>query len=89
MEPRWYTPREAAERLRVSHDTITRMIGRGELPAIRLSARIVRIPAPALHRLESGPVVRRRTVRRRVSEGLDFGVGESGESVPSRKAAVR
>ena len=78
MEPRWYTPKEAAERLRVSHDTITRMIARDELPAIRLSERILRIPAPALHRLEAGtPIVRRRSVRRRVRTGVEFGAGET------------
>lgn len=87
LEPRWYTPKEAAQRLRVSHDTITRMIARDELPAIRLSERIVRIPAPALHRLESGaPIVRRRAVRRRVSKGVDFGVGET---TPTRETIVR
>lgn len=77
VEPRFLTPREAADRLRVSHDTITRMIDRGELPAIRLSRRIVRIPAPAVARLESdSPVVRRSVVRRRVTKGVDFGAGE-------------
>jgi len=45
-EPRWYTIKEVAERLRVSHDTVARMIAREELPAIRVSDRIVRIPAP-------------------------------------------
>jgi len=77
---------EAAARLRVSHDTITRMIDRGELPAIRLSHRIVRIPAPAVVRLESGaPVVRRSVVRRRVTKGVEFG---AGESEPARKAVA-
>lgn len=63
-EKRWYTIAEAATRLRVSHDTVTRIIARGELPAIRVSARVVRIPAPALHRYETGvPVVQRPVVR--------------------------
>jgi excisionase family DNA binding protein len=75
--PRLLTTREAAERLRVSHDTITRMIKRGELPAIRISQRIVRIPVPALVRLESGtPTLRRSVVRRRVTQGVQFGAGE-------------
>jgi excisionase family DNA binding protein len=87
LHPRWYTPKEAAERLRVSHDTITRLIARGELPAIRLSERILRIPAPALHRLESGtPTTRRRVVRRRAGKGVEFGASESASA---RETVVR
>lgn len=85
MEQRLLTPKEAADRLRVSHDTITRMIDRGELPAIRLSQRIVRIPVPAVLRLESGAsAVRRSVVRRRVAQGVEFGAAEvepAGEAV--------
>jgi excisionase family DNA binding protein len=77
-EPRWYTIKEVAERLRVSHDTVARMVAREELPSIRISDRIVRIPAPALQRFESGiPVLRRGVVRRRVRDGVAFGAGES------------
>ena len=85
-EPRWYTIKEVAERLRVSHDTVTRMIAREELPAIRVSDRLVRIPAPALHRFETGtPVVRRGVVRRRVRVGIEPGVGER---IPDAEAAT-
>ena len=76
-EPRWFTIKEVAERLRVSHDTVTRMIEREELPAIRVSARLVRIPAPALERLEHGtPTARRQVVRRRVTSGIQLGASE-------------
>jgi excisionase family DNA binding protein len=86
-EQRWYTIKEAAERLRVSHDTITRMIARDELPAIRVSERLVRIPAPALVRYETGtPVIRRPVVRRRVSEGVIFG---AAERIPDPEIAKR
>jgi excisionase family DNA binding protein len=86
-EPRWYTIKEVAERLRVSHDTVTRLIARGELPAIRVSDRILRIPAPALHRFETGmPVARRAVVRRRVREGMSFG---EGEAASGREPATR
>ncbi|CAN5787385.1 hypothetical protein BH24CHL6_BH24CHL6_08230 [soil metagenome] len=85
MEQRLLTPKEAADRLRVSHDTISRMIKRGELPAIRLSQRIVRIPVPAVERLESGAsAARRSVVRRRVAQGVEFGADEvepAGEAV--------
>jgi excisionase family DNA binding protein len=77
MAERYYTIKEAAERLRVSHDTISRLISSGDLPAIRVSQRLYRIPTPALERYESGvPVARRRVVRRRVAQGIEFGVGE-------------
>ncbi len=77
MAERYYTIKEAAERLRVSHDTISRIISSGELPAIRVSQRLFRIPTPALDRYASGvPVARRRVVRRRVAEGIVFGAGE-------------
>lgn len=77
MAERYCTVREAAERLRVSHDTVSRLIARGELPAIRVSARLYRIPTPALERYESGmPVPRRRVVRRHVVAGISFGAGE-------------
>ena len=86
-EPRWYTIKEVADRLRVSHDTVARMIARDELPAIRVSDRIVRIPAPALQRFETGTRVERRgVVRRRVHQGINFDVGEE---IPSPEAATR
>lgn len=77
MAGRWYSIKEAAARLNVSHDTVSRLIDRGELPAIRVSERLVRIPAPALERYESGlAVTPRRVVRRRVSQGAQFGANE-------------
>ena len=86
-EPRWYTIKEVAERLRVSHDTVARMIERDELQAIRVSARLVRIPAPALHLIERGAAVARRgVVRRRVSRPVSLG---AGESLPAAEAATR
>lgn len=86
-QPRWYTIKEAADRLRVSHDTVTRMVEREELPAIRVSARLIRIPAPALHRIERGAAVaRRHVVRRKASMAVDLG---AGESIPIAEPATR
>jgi excisionase family DNA binding protein len=69
VEQRWYSIKEAAERLGVSHDTVSRLVDRGELPAIRVSKRIVRIPVPAFEVYASGRApVRRRVVRREVPE---------------------
>jgi excisionase family DNA binding protein len=77
MAERYCTIKEAAERLRVSHDTISRLISSGELPAIRVSQRLYRIPTPALERYESGrPVAQRGVVRRRATRGIVFGAGE-------------
>jgi len=77
MVERWYSIKEAADRLGVSHDTVSRLIERGELPAIRVSKRIVRIPIPAFEFYASGRApTRRRVVRRQVEEGIQFGVGE-------------
>ena len=86
-EPRWYSIAEAATRLRVSHDTISRLVARGDLPAIRISTRIVRIPAPALHRYETGlPVTRRTVVFREVDRLADIG---EDEGIPAPQATER
>lgn len=77
MAGRWYSIREAAEALDVSHDTVGRLIERGDLPAIRVSERIVRIPATALDFYASGRKASpRRVVRRRVAEGVTLGAEE-------------
>ena len=77
MAERWYSIKEAADQLGVSHDTVSRLVDRGELPAIRVSRRIVRIPVPAFEFYASGrKPTTRRVVRRQVSEGVRFGVGE-------------
>ena len=93
MSGRYFTIKEAAERLAISHDTVSRLIGRGELPAIRVSERLYRIPAPALQRYESGAsTTGRRVVRKKVGEGVQFGVGEKepvAETEPARPPPVR
>lgn len=79
MEKRWYSIKEAAQRLGVSHDTVSRLVERGELPAIRVSKRIVRIPIPAFDFYASGRTpVQRRVVRRRVAELPPIAPGERG-----------
>lgn len=77
MTGRWYSIKEAAEVLDVSHDTVSRLIERGDLPAVRVSERIVRIPVPALDFYASGrKASSRRVVRRRVAEGAKLGAEE-------------
>ena len=62
MPGRWYSIKEAADLLGVSHDTVSRLVKSGELPAVRVSQRIVRIPVTAFNVYASG----RRPVRRNV-----------------------
>jgi excisionase family DNA binding protein len=54
MERRFYTPAEAAAILNVSSTTVMNRIHAGELPAVRVSERIYRIPIPAFERFVSG-----------------------------------
>ncbi len=90
MPGRYFTIKEAAERLRVSHDTVSRLIERGELPAIRVSERLYRIPAPALERYESGtPATVRRVVQKQVAEGVRFGLGEEEPGVEAASPPPR
>lgn len=89
MDKRYLTPSEVASELRVSTDTVLRLIDRGELPAIRVSERIYRIPVPALERFKLGPVARRPVVRRDVDELPDFGAGEELPDVEARRPVAR
>lgn len=77
MTRRWYSIKEAADQLGVSHDTVSRLVERGDLPAIRVSKRIIRIPAPAFDFYASGRTpTERRIVRRRVAELPPIAPGE-------------
>lgn len=76
MEKLYYTPREAAEILAISDDAVLDLVNRGEMPALRISARITRIPIAAFDRWREGYRPRRRSVtigsaRRRVDVGAD------------------
>ena len=90
MTGRYFTIKEAAERLSVSHDTVSRLIERGDLSGLRVSERLYRIPAPALARYESGvPVPVRNVVRRRVAEGVEFGVNEEEPGIETTPGSGR
>ena len=89
MDRLYYTPREVAEMLRISDDAVLDLIGRKELPALRVSARIIRIPVAGFDAWREG----RRPVRRRVriaeapgAEPLEIG---AGEQLPERALGLR
>lgn len=73
MQKRYMTTSEVADTLRVSTDTVLRLIERGELAALRVSERIYRIPVPAFERYEQGVVARRGVVHRGVSDVEEYG----------------
>jgi excisionase family DNA binding protein len=70
MNARYLTPAEAAAELRISTDTVLRLISSGALPALRVSARVIRIPVPAFEAFQAGrrPTRRRVVTRRRSTE---------------------
>jgi excisionase family DNA binding protein len=77
VSERYLTPAEAAADLRVSTDTVLRLISAGTLPAIRVSPRIIRIPRPAFERFREGrQPKRRRVVTRPTAEEPALGAGE-------------
>ena len=84
-EPRFLTPAEAARELRVSTDTVLRLISAGTLPAVRVSPRIIRIPRPAFEFFRAGrKPTRRRVVTRLVASEPSLG---AGEHIPDRQPA--
>ncbi len=66
MDRLYYTPREVAEALAVSDDAVLDLIDRGELPALRVSPRIIRIPIVAFDLWREGVREGVRPKRRRV-----------------------
>ena len=77
--PRLYhTPKEVAEILGISDDAVLDLINRGDMPGLRISPRITRIPIAAFDRWREGyRPKRRRVVIRRASRRVAIGEGES------------
>lgn len=87
MDKLYYTPKEVATALAISDDAVLDLIDRGDLPALRVSPRIIRIPIAAFDLWRSGTLPRRRRVAirpatRRVAIG-------AGENLPERAHALR
>lgn len=76
MAKRFLTTSEVASELRVSTDTVLRLIQSGSLPALRVSERLYRVPAPAFAQFKGGRVPHRSVVHREVLDTADYGAGE-------------
>ena len=65
MDRLYYTPREVAQALAIGDDAVLDLIDRGDLPAFRVSPRIIRIPIVAfdLWRSGVGPKPRCATIK--------------------------
>jgi excisionase family DNA binding protein len=86
MERLYYTPREVAQALGISDDKVLQMVNSGEMPGLRVSPRITRVPIAAFDLWREGFVPRRRAVtigpaKRRVVVGED-------ESLPTARRMV-
>ena len=86
MDKLYYTPREVADILAISDDAVLYLINRDELPALRVSTRITRIPIAAFDLWREGYRPRRRlAVVRQARRRVDVG---AGEELPSARAVV-
>lgn len=80
----YHTPKEVAEILAISDDAVLDLINRGDLPGIRISPRITRIPIAAFDRWREGyRPTRRRVVIRRARRETTIGEGESLPDAPA------
>lgn len=77
MDRLYYTPKEVAEILRISDDAVVDLVNRGDLPALRVSPRIIRIPVAGFDLWRSGSVPKRRHIGiRQATKKLEIGAGE-------------
>ena len=80
----YYTPKEVAEILGISDDAVLDLINRGDLPGLRISPRITRIPIAAFDRWREGyRPKRRRVVIRGARRQVAIGEGESLPVAPA------
>lgn len=87
MDKRYHTPQEVAGILGVSVDTVFRKIHAGEIPALRVSERIYRVPVVAFDLWRTGSVPKQRRVGiRQASKRVVIG---AGESLPERVQSLR
>lgn len=88
MDKLYYTPREAAAILAISDDAVLDLINRGDLPALRISPRITRIPIAAFDLWREGYQPHRRSVS--IGPARRVVVVGEGEPLPrARRLIVR
>jgi excisionase family DNA binding protein len=83
MAKLYYTPKDAAEILDIGEDAVLELALRGDMPSVRVSPQITRIPIAAFDRWREGYVPPRRRVsiapaRRRVEVGSGEAKARSG-----------
>ena len=85
MEKLYYTPREVATALSISDDAVLDLIDRGDLPALRVSPRIIRIPIAAFDLWRAGVMPKRRRVAiRPTTRGVGRGAWPWGLSTHTK-----
>jgi len=87
VERMYYTPKEVAAILGISDDAVLELVNRRELPALRISPRLTRIPIAAFERWCEGYRPGRRRVivepaRRTVVVGQDERIPQPAELTP-------
>lgn len=83
MRRLYYTPKEVAGILGISDDAVLDLINRKDLPGLRISPRITRIPIAAFDRWREGyRPKRRRVVIRRARREVAIGEGETMPVAP-------
>ncbi|HEX7612554.1 MAG TPA: helix-turn-helix domain-containing protein [Candidatus Limnocylindrales bacterium] len=89
MDRVYYTPKEIAELLRISDDAVLDLIRRDEIPALRVSSRIIRIPAAGFDAWREGRGPVRRRVRIAALPGEKPAKIGEGEELPDRALSLR
>jgi excisionase family DNA binding protein len=84
MRRLYYTPKEVAEILGISDDAVLDLINRKDLPGLRISPRITRVPIAAFDRWREGyRPKRRRVVVQRARREVAIGEGETMPVAPA------
>lgn len=77
MAKLYYSPREVAAILDISDDAVLDLVNRGDMPGLRISPRITRIPIAAFDLWREGYRPRRRRMSIGVARRrIDVGAGE-------------
>lgn len=86
MKALYYTPKEVAALLKVSDDTVLHLIDRGELPALRVSQRVIRVPIAAFDLWREGYAPKRRRVT--ISQESEISAIGEDEELPERVRSI-